>query len=87
MVGAAPGAEVSKKDIEQATEFKISTWIPHMPKVFLKAENEGKDFASMTEGQDIIKRLRPLLQGYCDDTKPSTKSNFIDGLVQKIKGS
>ena len=63
MQGITPANEVSKKDIEQAMEFKISSIIPFLPKAFLGTESQGKKLADDKEGELIVNlHLLPIIQ-------------------------
>lgn len=88
MVGAVSGKEVSRKDLEQATDYKTSLVIQHLPKVFMTAENEGKEITAMKEGQDVVAKILALLNEYLKDNKDnsSSSSGIVDGLLKKFKG-
>lgn len=92
MQGLSPSTEVSKKEIEQAMEFKVSAAIPFAPKIFMALENESKRLTSTGEGMQIVKEsILPVLRRVIDAQVPAEEDQaakgggFLNSLLGKIK--
>ncbi len=92
MQGVAAAHEVSKKDIQQAMDFKIASLIPFLPKVFMGAESESRKISNDKEGVEVIHaHLIPLLQRVLDvgrgeeKTVGNKEDSLFGGLFKKLK--
>jgi pilus assembly protein CpaE len=92
MQGLAPKNEVSKKDIEQAMEFKISTIVPFDPVTFVGMESQSKKLISSKQGEELVrKNLLPLIQKVLSVTteEPADtqkdKGGILGGILGKVK--
>lgn len=84
MQGAIPSKEVSKKDIEEALDFKPSMTINFDPKLFFAAENEGKKMSSDKEGQAIINKLLDLSQSVLSSASINDGAGSDEGPLRSI---
>lgn len=92
MEGSIPSKEVSKKDIEEALDFKPSMMIGFDPKLFFAAENEGKKISADKEGQALIDKLLGLTKSVLstvsvpknsDEGAMGTINQFLNKLTAK----
>lgn len=92
MQGIAGKSEISKKDAEQAMEFKISSMIAFDPSLFYGLESQGKKITGDQRGADLVRRIiLPLVQkvvtASVDDgaSEVKEKSGLLGGLLGKGK--
>ena len=92
MQGLAGAHEVSKSDIEQAMEFKVSSIIPFLPKMFFGSESQSKKITDDKDGHQIVKSsLLPLVQKILaipmdkDDGEEEAGQGFLGGFLSKLK--
>lgn len=90
MQGLAGKNEISKKDIEQAMEFKISSTLPFEPGLFMAIETQSKKIISDVKGAELVKKhILPLIQkiiSHDGEVKESKdKSGFLDNILGKTK--
>lgn len=57
----SPKAEVSKTQIEQGVEYKLSAIIPFLPDTFLAAEGAGQPLTTQKGGEEIVQALLALI--------------------------
>jgi pilus assembly protein CpaE len=91
MQGIATSGEASRKDIEQAMEFKVSAMVPFLPKIFIAAESESKKIMMDKEGQGIVKTaLIPILSrvisgAVLEDEGTPAKGGFLNNILSGFK--
>ncbi len=92
MQGIAGKSEISKKDAEQAMEFKISSMIAFDPSLFYGLESQGKKITGDQRGADLVRRIiLPLVQkvvtASVDDgaSEVKEKSGLLGGFLGKGK--
>ncbi len=93
MVGMAAGNEVSKKDIEEAMNLKVSASIPFAAKAFMGSESASKKLSDDKDGAGIVSdMLLPLMRKILvlgkDDgaaAKADAGAGLLGGLISKLK--
>ncbi len=92
MQGLAGKNEITKKDAEQAMEFKISSMIAFDPALFYGLESQGKKITGDPRGTDLVRKIiLPLMQkvitGNAENSAAGTKekSGLLGGLLGKGK--
>lgn len=86
MFGFAGGADISEKEIKEAIGYPVSLKLPYLPKLFVRAENEGNHGAKDKEIQDIQKNIFLLMKDFIkisDEAKESDDGIF-SGLLKKV---
>ncbi|MGH1457119.1 MAG: AAA family ATPase [Alphaproteobacteria bacterium] len=87
--GLSKGHEVSKADVENAIEFKVSSTIDNIPQVFLKHESNIAGIAADKDGGVVVTAILPILGEAITsadvDGEPSDKnSGILGGFLNKI---
>ncbi len=90
-VGIAKGQEVSRGDIGEALEFKLSSVIDYDPALFLKYESEIKDIFSDKDGGDLVAALLPVLkktltgEAVAESNAADGGTGLLGGFLSKMK--
>lgn len=94
MQGMDQANEVTDKDIEAATELKISAKVPYSPDVFVKPESEGKTILDGHKtGRALIEaELLPLVKQHfpsvkIDNTNEKKNTGLFGAVFEKLKSS
>ncbi len=90
MQGYAAKNEVSKSQIEQGLDHRISAMVPFDAELFTRTESQGKKLHEDKEGSLIVDRLLKLVKGVLsdsggDDKPDEEKKSGIGGLFTKLK--
>lgn len=88
-IGVSKAHEVSKGDIEEALEFKISSLIEHMPQLFFKYESDLAGIVSDKDGvvpvTEILRVLSSCLSSdVVDAMADDTSSGLLGGFLNKF---
>ncbi|MCC7304789.1 MAG: type II secretion protein ATPase [Alphaproteobacteria bacterium] len=91
MQGMATAHEVSRKDIEQAMELKISATVPFAPRAFIGSESESKRLTLDKDGQGIVRGallpvLRRAIGGDAEEQEAPASGGFFSNILGKLKG-
>ncbi|MCB1538533.1 MAG: AAA family ATPase [Rhodospirillales bacterium] len=88
--GEMPSYEVSDKEISSAVGFDVAVNMPYTPKLFLKAESDGKRPGDLPEGAKLQAVLEPIVAEYLgvssEDHAESENGGggFLPGLLKKF---
>ena len=92
MQGFATKSEVSKSQIEQGLDRRVSAMIPFDANLFAASESQGKKLHEDKEGSLIVERLLKIIRNILSDnggdvTKPDDdkKSGGLSSLLTKLK--
>lgn len=86
MFGFAGGADISEKEIKEAIDYPVSLKLPYLPKLFIRAENEGSDTGKNKEVNDIQKNIFSLMKDFIkmSDEPAQGADGIFSGLLKKV---
>jgi pilus assembly protein CpaE len=92
MQGADSAHEVADKDIPDLMGREIGLTMPHMPKIFNRAENLNELISDQKQGDQVLEALLPLMKRHVHSgergrgtTDSSEGGTFIDKFIHWIK--